>query len=410
MASAPDSPLAYQAQDDFEEDMSASSENSPSHEYVPRSVAAWQPPPMDAGTYEQILARLGRLDTVASGSSDESAGEDVASKDDYTEAELKLRTDFSRNKCVWVDSFKEDLWYFLINMNPVLTMCYSHPLHPISRRERFIVYGLSFVFVGLVSVAVAHGEVCFTCDYCLECRPGGCYEQNATCPLTFEERTGVDALTRNTVDPHDVHHFAQSLASGSESTLKFTASFCCQAYRFGALYFLEHFKIGNFSFGGSLYAFVANCVFSTLCFQLMMCGCVQSRSKRVRRAGERLGYVLFGVVFVCTIALGASMWRFASENDATIYLLTNALRIFVCAKVGSWIGTTIFNIFVFAVLFPIQRPKDPRSRFAWLDPPREADAVDKRHALVKAINPRFNVLACEYLEFGRKTMREEDFS
>merc|ERR1711879_793169 len=178
---------------------------------------------------------------------------------------------------------------------------------------------------------------------------------------------------------------------------KFKSSFCCQVRNYGVLYFLETFP----KFGGSLYAFLANCIFSTLCFQLMMCGCVQGLSKRKRKIGERVGYVVFALVCVCTIALGAACWGLAAEKHKRQTLVVNALKIFFSAKIGSWIGTTVFNVFVFVVLFQVQRPKDASSPYAWLDPPRDLDAVDTRNALVKAVNPRFHVLAVEYLDaFG----------
>ena len=64
---------------------------------------------------------------------------------------LFRREDFAKNKMRWVGEFWADLWYFSINTNPFLAMCYSHPLHPVGRTERYIITLFQVFFVMIVS-------------------------------------------------------------------------------------------------------------------------------------------------------------------------------------------------------------------------------------------------------------------
>ena len=108
------------------------------------------PSPMDVDTYELILA------SHSNGSISHMHPDDVSPRalerhesqrggtfqragEQYLPAELKLREDFARNKMRWVGEFWSDLWYFSINTNPFLALCYSHPLHPISKTERYVI-------------------------------------------------------------------------------------------------------------------------------------------------------------------------------------------------------------------------------------------------------------------------------
>lgn len=326
----------------------------------PPSVRSRVIPPMDAGCYEQVLVHL--------------AGSCVLDSDDvYSQPELRLRRDFFKNKCVWVGEFWEDMWYFLININPVLAMCYSHPLHPISRGERFMVNGLSFFFVGIVAVACAQGYECTVCDVCLDCHIDGCYSYNVTCIRDFER------VTNRTLP--------------SES---WASSFCCQAERWGVLLIQRTFDFGHIQLGAFMYAFLANCVFHTVCFQLMMCGCVQQQSKRARKFGERVGYVLFALIALGTLLMSRRWFTWV----VAVGHLPSATVTFLTAKLTSWLGTSILNIVAFVVFFKIQRPKDLQSRWRWMDPPLARAETDRRSAIARALNPRFNVLAAEYIRYA----------
>merc|ERR1712061_114422 len=129
------------------------------------------------------------------------------------------------------------------------------------------------------------------------------------------------------------------------------------------------------------------------CFQLIMCGCVQQRSKRMRRIGERVGTVIFVVVAIVTLIMSKGdmfyMWETGQFSHAVMY--------FVGAKLASWFGATCFNICAFCVLFRLQRPKS--NARCLRDPPIEYGAADTRGLLAKIVSPRFCILVTEHQRF-----------
>lgn len=320
--------------------------------------------PMSADTYRAILASLQRYNS----SSYLHSGED-----EFTEEELKVRQDMAKNKAVWCGEFRRDLWYYLINMNPILASCYSHPLHPISRNERFLVYGLSFVFVTNVAAATSLASACQVCHYA-GCHSGvrlNCSSLDVNWTRTNQTRFELDVM------PH----------------------FCCASDDFGALWFLHHFG----DFGGTMYNFLANVIFSLTCFQLMMCPCVQSRSKRARHIGEIVGVVLFVLIAIVTFGSMNGLYQRVYEIK---HYFPRAAWYFISSKFISWAGASVFNVAVFCLLFHIQRPKTEGSRWKWMDPPATYGVADPRNGLLKGLSPRFHVLALEYQQWRRSS--EED--
>lgn len=362
-------------------------------------AAAWTAPqPMDAGTYEEILNWMGR-DTQR-----------PMNETEFSEPELLLRLDMARNKAVWVGNFREDLWYFMINMNPILATCYSHPLHPITRRERLLVYFFSLVFMWMVSVWASLGDLCTKCDgidgapkgdVCLQCnnyltamtefdRHFACTKVDKTCWRYIIDQTGFAELSDETDTYWGNHNTA--------------GEYCCQAFKFKALYVLDAFReFGplQIDIGPFVYCFLMNCAFSIISFQLMMCGCVQSRSTRCRHIGEAIGYICFASMAASVVFLSRTAVLDVIRHKQVLKTVWNVC----CAKLASWLGASIFNFAVFCVLFKIQRPKADNDSLKWLDPPKHVDEADKRNAIAKALNPRFNVQASDYIRYAQTKLR-----
>jgi len=259
-------------------------------------------------------------------------------------------------------------WLYLINVNPIFASCYSHPLHPIARKERFLVYALAFLFVTNVSADTALASTCQTCQF-------------RGCDIPMNYSALLRQLNLNTSAP----------PSWLPEFNKFLPGFCCRSNDYGAYWFLETFH----GLGGPLYSFVANLVFMLMCFQLMMCACVQQRSKRDRRIGEFIGYALFVIIAIIIICHFAYTGIKAIETGTWL----KAIWYVVSSKCMSWIGVSIFNTCVFTVLFHIQRPKPEGHKWKCMDPPTEYGAPDTRSCIWKALNPRFHILCIEYQEW-----------
>lgn len=326
-----------------------------------------EPPlePMSAETYKDIMTDLGRINQSLY----------MVGEDQFSEEELALRQDMAMNKAVWCGDFRRDLWYFMININPFLSACYSHPLHPISRIERYAVYLMSFVLVTNISAAIAIAGLCRPCQY-------------ESCGLPLQLNCSGSSVDVSLV-PH-VQSFEKD----------FLPDFCCNSENLGSLYFLDHYGV----FGGTLYAVLANVAFSLTCFQLIMCPCVQKLSKRRRRIGEIVGSVLVVVIAGFTLA-------YSSPFFTKMYLskrLLHTVYFFVSTKTASWCGASIFNVVIFNFLFFVQRPKPQGSCLRCLDPPSVFGEPDKRCCLIKAVNPRFHVLALEYQDWVRKVRSDSE--
>ena len=63
----------------------------------------------------------------------------------FTEAELLMRCDMAANKVAWSGDFWGVLWTWTKNTNPIVALCNSLPLHPISRAERLFILFLQLL-------------------------------------------------------------------------------------------------------------------------------------------------------------------------------------------------------------------------------------------------------------------------
>eukprot|EP00930_Biecheleria_cincta_P024480 TRINITY_DN1751_c1_g1_i2.p1 TRINITY_DN1751_c1_g1~~TRINITY_DN1751_c1_g1_i2.p1 ORF type:complete len:358 (+),score=56.28 TRINITY_DN1751_c1_g1_i2:53-1126(+) len=221
---------------------------------------------------------------------------------EYSEAELKLRQDMAANKVVWYADYWKDYWCYTRNTNPILALCYSHPLHPISRKERVFITVLQTVFIMMVSSAIPKAQHCL--------RDG---------------RTRYEATSWNGTNER----------------------FCNIAEHVGMTWSLENMSLG-FGFGGSVYALVVNFIFAQILFQCgANCACCQFLRRDARRFSEFLGHLLMAVIFLMMLL---PTWQFMQYN---IYhhTLDSVMVTFLTSKPLSILLTTVVQSIIFSIIW-----------------------------------------------------------
>jgi hypothetical protein len=244
----------------------------------------------------------------------------------YAQAEIKLRQDFSANKVRWYGHWRKDLWCFLRNTNPVVSICYSHPLHPVSRCKRLIGYLLQMLFVLDIAMALTEGRKCFDCGI-RNCETSiennECYLQNVSMPVgRAEVLQQYPLITRN---------------------------FCCTCESLGIL---GTFQIFGKLWGGPVYATITNCLFTVFVFQMLMCNAVMHKDVRHREIGTIVGKLIVGAVLVSLLALAPLLFFWISVKHMGMELLYN----FILGKLGSWAFVTLVNITAFSIFWRQQAP------------------------------------------------------
>lgn len=244
------------------------------------------PPPMDSDTYELILRwQLEALGDNMQGQLSEAPATPDRAGTQYTAAELKLREDFAKNKMRWVGEFWEDLWYFTMNTNPFVALCFSHPLHPVGRSERCIITLFQALFVMIVSCGLGEAQECLSCGIV------SCDIRNDSCHQSYPE--------------YQEHRFVRDRADQRGDELQSPPlNMCCSASIWGMIWVATHVTIGDYQIGVPMYALVANVVFGQVCFCLAMCCCCQAKPMRTRNRWERCGQaavVLVGAILGLTM-------------------------------------------------------------------------------------------------------------
>jgi len=263
---------------------------------------------------------------------------------DYTSWQLMLRQDLAANKLRWYGVWASDLWCFLRNTNPVVSICFSHKLHPISRTNRWCAMGLQVIFLLLVCALLMEARLCIACDF-VHCSDR--VYSAADCGGELQNRS-VFAYARN--DPFAPLHPEREveLMHQKQRNLNFfrKLNFCCSAQRVGVVRFFFMFGI----YGGFVYSVLANCVFSLSVFPLMMCACVQRSSPRFRTIGIWCGYCLVATLAVVLCSLVPFLLEYTWKNS----MLDEFAVMFLIGKIGSWSCVTLLNIVVFSVMWALQ--------------------------------------------------------
>eukprot|EP00441_Pelagodinium_beii_P036783 CAMPEP_0197629570 /NCGR_PEP_ID=MMETSP1338-20131121/7370_1 /TAXON_ID=43686 ORGANISM="Pelagodinium beii, Strain RCC1491" /NCGR_SAMPLE_ID=MMETSP1338 /ASSEMBLY_ACC=CAM_ASM_000754 /LENGTH=341 /DNA_ID=CAMNT_0043200635 /DNA_START=39 /DNA_END=1061 /DNA_ORIENTATION=- len=228
---------------------------------------------------------------------------------DFTEEELALRTDFAANKEVWYADYWMDLWCFTRNTNPIMALCYSHPLHPISRNERIAITILQIVFMMMITSAVPRAQ--------------GCINAGMGCPDAWAE------------------------ASDDEK-------FCCLAHNVGITWTIKNLSLG-FGLGGAVYAIITNFLFAQLLYQCGAgCVCFQDVRASLRRFCELLGHILMVAVFLLMIY---PTWIFTRYNIVHGAVGETVIT-FLESKPTSIVLTTVIQTLLFTALWT-REMRDP---------------------------------------------------
>jgi len=221
----------------------------------------------------------------------------------YSSAQMMLRRDMAANKVLWYGDYSKDLWCFSRNINPVLALFYSHPLHTVTRGERIFITILQVVFILMISAAIPRTRLCIAGGF--DCTAWIVYQTDET-------------------------------------------AFCCTVEQLGLTWSLENLYIAGISIGGSVYSTVANIIFAvTLYWAGASCACIQHLSPPKRRFGEFLGHVLLLVVLLVMIL---PTYRFLVASIRHAYL-DDLIFTFFVNKPLTLSLTTLWQTFLFSVLW-----------------------------------------------------------
>jgi len=250
----------------------------------------------------------------------------------YTDAELKLRQDLVANKMRWYGDWRKDLWCFLRNNNPVVSMCFSHPLHPVTRKERLFAYFLMALNALYCASAISEAKDCISCSGD-PCNGGG-----STC-----------ASDAHMVDPAGI------VPPGQYGWI--VDHFCCTCQRVGIMLFLR--RLG--SYGGSIYAVVSNCLVTIVIFQSMMCACLQQLDPRRRELGKMIGFLIVGAIAAALLGLAPLLVYYTYMRNN----LMSLLGAFVVGKLGAWVFVTVLNVCAFTVMWKAEGVSAASGRQLW---------------------------------------------
>jgi len=309
-----------------------------------RRIEAQEEDDMSGGTSMQCMMMCGDFVHRLRLKHLEDEGAEVAGK--FTNGELMVRKDFSQNKVCWHGAILKDLWLFTMNTNPIIALCYSHPVHPISRAERWFITLFHSLFIMMISSACPRAENCLQLglSHCVSPAPG---------------------------------------LGGKE------ASFCCWSQKLGLQWAIGNLSLG-IGVGGSIYAMAANIVVGQIAYQLgAACFCCQHRRAQIRRFWEAMGHLL---LVVLAILACIPMPAFISYNVKT-HQVWEMLWTFLVGKVGSMLGTTIFQTAIFLCLWRLQCPKKADGLVLSLDLAPEGDDDNGMES--------FYITALHYIGFVR---------
>jgi len=238
----------------------------------------------------------------------------------YDDASLRLRQDMAAGKVRWFGCWRRDLWYFLRNTHPVVSVCYSHPLHPVSRKARWFAYFLQMLFVLAIATALSEARRCFECDI------GFCTRENYnSCFLAT-----VAAL--------------KPAATLLEDYPVVTKNFCCVCESMGMLWC---FRLFGKAWGGMIYAIATNCLFTVFLFQMIMCSKAQLLDTRRREIRSMIGKLIVIGIACWLFTLLPLLFFWVSLKHMALTLFCN----FVVGKLGSWLTVTLINVTAFSVFW-----------------------------------------------------------
>lgn len=252
----------------------------------------------------------------------------IYNQEGHNEAKLKLKQDLAAGKVRWYGCWKRDLWYFLRNTHPVVSVCYSHPLHPVTRKQRWFAYLLQMIFVLAIAIALAEARQCF------ECNIGFCTRKNYNRCFLANEHIGQLDVAEDLLEEYPI----------------ITKNFCCVCEALGILGF---FRLFGKTLGGMLYAIVSNCLFTVFLFQMIMCSKAQLLDARRREIRSIIGKLIVIGIACWLFTLLPLLFFWISFKHMASTLLCN----FVAGKLGSWTFVTCINVTAFNVFWQNETKK-----------------------------------------------------
>lgn len=251
-----------------------------------------------------------------------------------------LREDLSKNKAVWYDHWLLDLWCFARNTNPVLALLFSHKKHPVSRKERTYITGLSFVFVMMTSLC------CVECTDCIACHIMSC-ASNSDCVVSIDlpVNSHGEALNQERGWQKELGH---------DRTEPPAANYCCMCARSGASWIISrvHLDLRIITISGAMvYQLVANVLFGQLHFQLAACGCCQRRGNQTRKRWYMVAWGAMACTLPALLVPSPLFVAYAAYNG----LVESTLSTFLLMQLQTKLATTGFQTLVFSILWQRQR-------------------------------------------------------
>lgn len=241
-------------------------------------------------------------------------------KGHYDEAESRMRADFAGLKVVWHNELRSDWMCFMRNSHPVVACCKSHELHPVARRERWLINIMLVMLAVHLSVAATEAQQC----------------------IAYDLHTCGDMWRNQTQQPR--HQGEPWWAKGNVAPPK---GVCCGLNRFGVVWSVE--EGGNT--GLSIYMAVVTIGLAQLWFQCAACGLAQKWEESHRVRGERCGHAVIGV---SAAMLGLGLMPLL-HYMAACGLLLDLLINFILVKLAAILAATLFLSAVFLALWCLER-------------------------------------------------------
>lgn len=247
-------------------------------------------PPMDEASYKAILALKSKGCLLQIEGTD----------DEFTEEGFRLRQDLAFGKVRWYGEYPKDLWCYLRNNNPIFSICYSHPLHPIERWERYYIYLTIIIFKMSLAVLIT--------------RAAGCIGDGAT---TCSEAREMIVQAKEAGEHDAPWHL------------------CCLCSRLGIRFAMQH--LGT-QWGARLYLLVVGALYAVITFQFAACSCASRyHSTKKRHWMERVGHAVIAIITLVVLVVAYHPLRYCIHTGT----LGSAFFTFVIAQSMSWLGATL---------------------------------------------------------------------
>jgi hypothetical protein len=314
-----------------------------------------------------------------------------------------LREDLAREKVRWYGSWWYDHLLYMRLHNPLLSLKFSHPLHPISRRERWLLLVVQSFFTVLLACALTEATECVACgiyDCDISVNESLCVETNveevdtgrrvlllgggsggaggtgggggAAAPrlqAALDAMNGPRGLSRRQPAMGRQHHRLPSGFRPPQGKELPRETWCCASHRLGMNWLFGH---TDEWWGVAIYSSVANLIFAQFTTLLVECRCAQRAhggkfcglgnhlvATELRARYEYLGYLVMALVIVVQAGLAVPLIAYIWKNGLGGLLLLN----FVVGKVGSWSGITALQLGLFTAKFYMQRGRGSANKF-----------------------------------------------